>query len=92
MTDLRKIPGVGKNMEQHLLALGIDSFASLRGKDPEALYRRDCETHDGYADPCVLYVYRLAVYFAETERPDPEKCRWWYWKGRPYPEKKERIL
>jgi hypothetical protein len=22
-----------------------------------------------------------SVYFAETENPDPEKLKWWYWKG-----------
>lgn len=29
---------------------------------------------------CVLYVYRCAVYFAQTPDPDPEKCKWWNWK------------
>lgn len=30
-------------------------------------------------DRCVLYVYRLAVYFAEGGR-EPEKIKWWNWK------------
>lgn len=39
MGELQKIPGVGKNMEQHLRALGYDTIASLRGADPEEMYR-----------------------------------------------------
>jgi len=31
-------------------------------------------------DRCVLYVYRLAVYFAENETHEPEKLKWWNWK------------
>lgn len=79
-SDLQKIPGVGPNMEKHLLGLGITSLASLRGQDPEELYERDRALHGGVLDRCVLYVYRCAVYFAETERPEREKCSWWYWK------------
>lgn len=79
-TDLRTIPGVGPAMERDLLALGYDSVASLRGQDPEEMYRRSCAIQGCRLDRCVLYVYRCAVYCAETEQPEPEKCRWWYWK------------
>ena len=34
-------------------------------------------------DPPALYVYRCAVYFAETPIPEPEKCKWWNWKDKP---------
>ena len=37
-TDLRRIPGGGKNMEDHLVRLGYTSVASLKGQDPEAMY------------------------------------------------------
>lgn len=80
MGDLQTIPGVGPNMEAHLQNLGFDSVASLRGADPEELYARDCALHGVTLDRCVLYVYRCAVYFAGTENPDPEKCKWWRWK------------
>ena len=79
-SDLRTISGVGSNMEEHLLRLGVSSVASLRGQDPEELYERDCVLHGGVLDRCVLYVYRCAVYFAETDCPEREKCSWWYWK------------
>ncbi|WP_334307362.1 hypothetical protein [Anaerotignum lactatifermentans] len=34
-----------------------------------------------------MYVWRLAVYYAENEEKDPEKLKWWYWKDHPYPER-----
>ena len=34
-----------------------------------------------------LYVWRLAVYYAENKEKDPEKLKWWYWKDHPYPER-----
>ena len=64
-----------KNLE----SLGICCVEDLREKDPQELYDRDCMQH-GYQDRCVLYVYRCAVYFAQTPEPDPEKCKWWNWK------------
>ena len=79
-TDLRRIPGVGKNMEEHLVRLGYTSVDSLRGQDPETMYAQDCRLHGGQLDKCVLYVYRCAVYFAENERHEPEKLKWWNWK------------
>lgn len=80
MGELQKIPSVGKDMEQHLRALGYDTIASLRGADPEEMYARECAQSAAPVDRCVLYVYRCAIYFAETEHPDPEKCKWWNWK------------
>ncbi len=80
MGELQKIPGVGKTIEQDLLRLGYDTIASLRGADPEEIYQRDCLERGMQIDRCMLYVYRCAVYFAETEHPEPEKCKWWNWK------------
>lgn len=79
-TDFRRIPGVGKITEQDLINLGYTCIASLRGEDPEEMYRRECKLKGCLVDRCQLYVYRLAVYFAETPEPDPEKLRWWKWK------------
>lgn len=84
--DLQSIPGVGEDMEQHLMQLGIRCVADLKGKDPEVLYEQECERTGTKIDRCVLYVYRLAVYFAEHETREPEKLKWWYWKNHPYPE------
>lgn len=79
-TELRKIPGVGVETEKDLIKLGYTSVESLKGQDPEEMYARDCRLNGCKIDRCQLYVYRLAVYFAETENPDPEKLKWWKWK------------
>ena len=81
MSELRPIPGVGAQTEKDLQMLGYTTIASLRGADPEEMYQRECAMHGVQVDRCQLYVYRCAVYFAETEHPEPEKCKWWYWKG-----------
>lgn len=83
-SDLRNIPGVGKSMEHHFKSLGINSIEDLKGKDPEELYLQDCRNKGTDIDRCVLYVFRLAVYYAENEVHDREKLKWWYWKDREY--------
>lgn len=90
-SDLKRIPGVGKNMECHLNDIGINCIEDLKGKDPEELYRLDCIKKGYRDDPCVLYVYRCAVYFAEHEQHEAEKLKWWYWKDKKYPEGGEKA-
>lgn len=80
MSELRKIPGVGKNIEQDLIRLGYSTIESLKNADPEEIYKRDCIMQGVKVDKCMLYVYRCAVYFASTEYPEPKKLKWWYWK------------
>ncbi len=86
MNDLLSIPGVGTNIAADLEAIGIHAVADLRGQDPEVLYEKDCQVKGDQEDPCQLYVFRCAVYFAETESPEPQKLKWWYWKDKHYPE------
>ena len=81
MSELRRIPGVGKETEKDLLALGYTTIESLRDQDPEEIYRRDCRRQGVTIDRCQLYVYRCAVYFASTEHLDPEKLQWWKWRN-----------
>lgn len=81
MGELRKIPGVGKEIEQDLISLGYTTIESLKGQDPEEMYDRECLMKGCQIDRCQLYVYRCAVYFASEEQPDPEKLKWWNWKG-----------
>ena len=80
MSELQVIPGVGKNMAAHLNALGIGRVADLKGKNPEALYERECLMQGCTVDRCVLYVYRLAVAYAEGRIETPEQRKWWNWK------------
>ena len=80
LKELQRIPGVGPSIAQDLYGLGYRSVADLRGEDPEAMYRTQCRRQGGHVDRCVLYVFRLAVYFASTPEHDPELLKWWSWK------------
>ena len=62
MTELRKIPGVGKETEKDLIALGYPTMESLKNADPEEIYLRECAMKGVQIDRCQLYVYRCAVY------------------------------
>ncbi len=80
-TPLQTIPGVGKNMAGHLEALGVTCVEELVGKDPETIYTLDQTRFPGEKlDRCCLYVYRLAVAFAEGRADTAEKQKWWYYK------------
>ncbi len=79
-SELTAIPGIGENMAAHLNALGIEHIGDLKGKDPEALYARECAQQGSTVDRCVLYVYRLAVAYAEGRIQNPEQLKWWNWK------------
>ena len=79
-SDLKNILGVGNNIEQHLMNIGYDSIESLKGQSPEEMFARDCAYKGFQEDRCLLYVYRLAVYYAENDVHDPEKLKWWNWK------------
>ena len=80
-TPLQTIPGVGKNMAGHLEALGVTCVEELVGKDPETIYTLDRTRFPGEKlDRCCLYVYRLAVAFAEGRADTAEKQKWWYYK------------
>lgn len=77
---LQEIPGVGPSLANDLFILGIRRVSDLKKKDPEKLYRR-LEAHVGqHVDRCVLYVFRCAVYYSRSARPDPERLKWWNWK------------
>ncbi|HHV02907.1 MAG: helix-hairpin-helix domain-containing protein [Bacteroidales bacterium] len=77
---LLNIPGIGKSMAEDLRVLGIESVADLTEKDPQQMYDRLCEIRNTKLDPCVLYVFRCAVYYAGNNVHDPEKLKWWNWK------------
>lgn len=86
MSDLKNILGVGKSIEQDLINIGIEKN-DLKGKDSEELYNKSCLFKGFKEDRCLLYVFRLAVYYAENENKEAEKLKWWYWKDKEYPEK-----
>lgn len=79
---LTAIPGVGKSIARDLYNIGIRQLDDLKGKDPQMLYESSNQFAGCIQDRCLLYVFRCAVYFAETpvSKQDIEKLKWWNWK------------
>lgn len=83
MGDLTKIPGIGKKMEQYLASIGYPNVESLKGQSPEEIYTKHRLQYGpgNQACKCVLYCYRLAVYYADHDgRLPPDKQNWGDWK------------
>ena len=84
-SELQRIPGIGPRMEEDLVDLGIRRIRDLEDRDPAEMFEALRELRGTYLDRCVLYVFRCAVYFAETREPEPELLDWWNWKDRTHP-------
>jgi len=82
--ELTKIPGVGKSIANDLLNIGITKITDLKGKDPQTLFDLSNQFAGCVQDKCLLYVFKCAVYFAETpeDEQDNEKLKWWNWKDK----------
>jgi hypothetical protein len=81
--ELKRIPGVGISIATDLWNINIRSIADLKGKDPEKLYQASNKFANAIQDRCLLYVFRCAVYYAQTppEQYEFEKLKWWNWKN-----------
>jgi hypothetical protein len=81
--ELMSIPGVGKSIAKDLWDIGIREVSDLKDNDPEELYNLSNRYVGIVQDRCLLYVFRCAVYFANTrgKKQDPEKLKWWNWKS-----------
>ena len=79
---LQALPGIGPSLSRDLHDLGYEEVQDLVGEDPEGMYARLVRIRGERQDPCVLYVFRCAVYAASQENPDPELLKWWAWKDR----------
>lgn len=79
-SELEEIPSVGPSIAQDLIDMGITRISDLKGKSPEAMYKQLEDMTGVYQDPCVLYTFRCAVYYASNAKHDPEKLKWWNWK------------
>jgi hypothetical protein len=77
---IESIPGVGVKIAQKLQLIGVHRVGDLRGTNPERLYDILEQTIGAHIDRCVLYVFRAAVYFANNQKHDSEKLKWWNWK------------
>lgn len=80
---LESIPGVGPSIGRDLRDLGFSRVGDLNGADPEEMYEKLNHLRGAYIDPCVLYVFRCATYYASSTDHDPELLKWWRWKGEP---------
>ena len=81
---LKSIPGVGKSIALDLWNIDIRCIDDLKGKSPEKMYEQSNKLAGMVQDRCLLYVFRCAVYFAETDENyrETEKLKWWNWKDR----------
>lgn len=81
--ELSKIPGVGTSIANDLYLIGIRKIEDLRNKNPEDLFNQSNQLVGCVQDRCLLYVFRCAVYYAETEpeERETEKLLWWNWKN-----------
>jgi hypothetical protein len=82
LNELQIIPGVGKSIANDLYNIGIRKVSDLRRKNPEKLYQLSNQYVGVIQDRCLLYVFRCAVYFAESPKPEKEKLNWWWWKDK----------
>ena len=82
LKELTLIPGVGKSIAKDLYNIGIQRIEDLKGVDPQQLYDHSNQFAGCIQDRCLLYVFRCAVYFAETpaNNRENEKLKWWNWK------------
>jgi hypothetical protein len=82
LKQLQTIPGVGKSIALDLWNIDIKSIDDLKGKSPEKMFLQSNNLVGMVQDRCLLYVFRCAVYFAETDvyQRDKEKLKWWNWK------------
>ncbi|MCX6175326.1 MAG: hypothetical protein NTZ27_11290 [Ignavibacteriales bacterium] len=86
LKELQVIPSIGKACALDLWNLGIRKVSDLKGKNPKTLYNRSNKLVGIKQDPCLLYTFRCAVYFASEKRLTKEKLNWWYWKDKTYNE------
>lgn len=82
-TDLITIPNVGNKTKESLMNIGINCVEDLIGKNPENLYKDDCNQKGFKEDICQLYLFKMAIYYAENkDNLEQDKLKWWYWKDK----------
>jgi len=80
--EFQGIPGVGKKTAEDFWDMGYRSVAELRNRNPQEMYQHLNRIRGVQTDPCMLYVFRCAVYYASEKRHEPELLKWWNWKNR----------
>lgn len=82
LKDLQQIPGIGKAMSEDLYNLGYRQVSDLKNEDSEKMYSDLCKLEGVKFDPCVLYTFRCAVYYASNKNHDSELLKWWNWTSK----------
>jgi len=82
LKELKSIPGVGDEISKDLWGIGIRSVKSLKGKNPDILYKKMCVREGEQIDRCMLYVLRCVVYYASEKKHDKKLLKWWNWKDK----------
>jgi hypothetical protein len=89
--EFEVLPGIGPSIAADLRLLGVKSLKDLARRDPERLYTRLCDITHEKQDPCVLYVFRCAVYASKTTLPDRKLLQWPAWMERRF-DSKGRVV
>jgi len=94
VVGLQVIPGVGESVEQDFFSLNVKSVDGLRGRNPLSLYNQLMQQQGTHVDKCILYVFRCAVYYADTQecKRDPELLKWWNWSDKKAPKKLSVLM
>ncbi|MEZ4524933.1 MAG: helix-hairpin-helix domain-containing protein [Desulfobacterales bacterium] len=80
--EFQVIPGVGKKTAEDFWDMGYRSVEEFRDRNPQEMYQHLNRIRGIQTDPCMLYVFRCAVYYASQKKHDPELLKWWNWKDR----------
>ncbi|NCG08264.1 MAG: Pathogenicity locus [Verrucomicrobia bacterium] len=73
-----QIPRMSVEATRNLLDLGIREVFQLQGRAPEVLFEDALEKNEGLPADRVRF-FRMAVYYAETEQPDPKQLHPDFW-------------
>lgn len=71
MSELRKIPNIGKQTEKDLIAMGYTTIESLKGRTGEELYAEECAMRGFTIDRCQLSLSRRRI-LCQYAAPRPE--------------------
>ena len=77
-SGLMGIPKIKIAVVRDLLDMGISEIHELIGRSPEVLFEELIKLKTEVPKD-TLYAFRMAVYYAETEDPDPVRMTPWAW-------------
>jgi hypothetical protein len=77
-SPLKRIPGMDLPSVRDLLDIGVREIEELNGRSPEALFEDILNLREQTPADRLHYL-RLAVYFAESDDPDPKLLQAWKW-------------